>query len=202
MAGANVRRRGTGSPEPSVRGDICRPGELGESTAAASPEPARAPLPPTSDNVSYVRFRPRSFRPCFPAPNRPAPLLTTTAVTVLWALVSADLLTASAREIGRQLDSAVGEWLGERRAAGRTAAEASVPQRAVSQIAAVLRRQPQPAGPLTESHTAPVPLPVPELIQRPAARTRHCPPAAHRRPAWPPALRRSPAPFRPRPLPM
>ena len=34
-----------------------------------------APLSPTSDNVSYVRFRPHSFPACFPQQNRPAPLL-------------------------------------------------------------------------------------------------------------------------------
>jgi hypothetical protein len=51
------------------------PGVLGVLTAAAVPKPARAPLSPTSDNVSYVRFRPYSFPACFPQQNRPAPLL-------------------------------------------------------------------------------------------------------------------------------
>jgi hypothetical protein len=64
-----------GGRERSPRGDICRPGVLGVWTQAAVPEPARAPLSPTSDNVSYVRFRPYSFPPCFPQQNRPAPLL-------------------------------------------------------------------------------------------------------------------------------
>ena len=58
------------------------PGALGRLIKAAVPEPARAPLPPTSDNVSYVRFRPCSFLPGFPVRNRPAPLLKTKAATM------------------------------------------------------------------------------------------------------------------------
>jgi len=57
------------------------PDALGEWIKAAVPKPARAPLPPTSDNVSYVRFRPSSFWACFPERNRSAPLPKTTRVT-------------------------------------------------------------------------------------------------------------------------
>ena len=122
-------------PRGSPRGDICRPGVLGELTAAAVPEPACAPLPPTSDNVSYVRFRPYSFRACFPQRNRPAPLHAMRET----GLRAAGRITVPEAVIERRPDSAAVTATGERTAAVQMAGEpASVLQTASAQIAAAM----------------------------------------------------------------
>ena len=126
-----------GGRERSPRGDICRPGVLGALTAAAVPEPARAPLSPTSDNVSYVRFRPCSFPACFPQRKRPAPLphmLDMAAVGV----VAVSPINAPATLIGRRPDSVAAVLAGERRAAGRMAGERASVMRPAAQIVAAL----------------------------------------------------------------
>ncbi len=114
---------------------------LGALTAAAVPEPARAPLSPTSDNVSYVRFRPYSFPACFPQQNRPAPLLHMLHRQHMLAaagVAAVSHINALAAVIGRRPDSVAAVLAGERRAAGRMAGERASVLRPAAQIVAAL----------------------------------------------------------------
>ena len=136
-----MRRRRSWKEKNSLRGDICRPGVLGALTQAAVPEPARAPLSPTSDNVSYVRFRPYSFPTCFPQQNLPAPLLHMLHRQRMLAAVgvaAVSHINALAAVIGRRPDSVAAVLAGERRAAGQMAGERASVLRPAAQIVAAL----------------------------------------------------------------
>ena len=132
-----MRRRRSWKEKNTLRGDICRPGVLGALTAAAVPEPARAPLSPTSDNVSYVRFRPYSFLACFPQRNHPAPLLRMLRMPAA-GVVAVSHINAPAAVIGRRPDSVAAVLAGERRAAERMAVERASVMRPAAQIVAAL----------------------------------------------------------------
>ena len=135
-----MRCRRSWKEKNTLRGDICRPGVLGAVTAAAVPEPARAPLSPTSDNVSYVRFRPYSFPACFPQRNRPAPLLRMLHTLDMAAagVVAVSHISAPAAVIGRRPDSVAAVLAGERRTAGRMAGERASVMRPAAQTVAAL----------------------------------------------------------------
>jgi hypothetical protein len=132
-----MRCRRSWKEKNTLRGDICRPGVLGELTAAAVPEPARAPLSPTSDNVSYVRFRSCSFPACFPQRNGPSPLLQMLDMAAD-GVVTASHINAPAAVIGRRPDSVAAVIAVERRAAGRMAGERASVMRPAAQIVAAM----------------------------------------------------------------